>query len=41
MYQQILFLPQVQRSMSISNKHGIFEFFHELPNEFRFRIIGN
>ena len=27
--------------MIISNKHGIYELPHELPNELRLRILGN
>ena len=29
-----IFLSQVKRSAIISNKHGIYEFPHKLPNDF-------
>ena len=32
---QILFSPQVKRSVIISNKHGIYELPHELPSDLR------
>ena len=32
MFYQIFLLPQVKRSAIISNKHGIYELPHELPN---------
>ena len=38
---QILFSPQVKRSVIISSKHGIYEFPYELPNDLRLRILGN
>ena len=38
---QIFFSPQVKRSVIISNKHGIYELPHELPNDLRLRILGN
>ena len=38
---QIFFLPQVERSVIISNKHGIYELPHELPNDLKFTILGN
>ena len=31
---QFFFPPQVKQSMIISNKHGVYELDHELPNEF-------
>ena len=34
MFKQIFVLPQVKRSAIISNKHGIYELSHELPNVF-------
>ena len=33
--------PQVKRGAIISNKHGIYELPHELPNDVRLRIVGN
>ena len=36
--EQIFLLPQVKRSIIISNKHGIYKLPHELPNDFRLRI---
>ena len=39
--EHIFFLLQVKRSMIISNKHGILELPHELPNDLRLRILGN
>ena len=38
---QIFFSPQVQRSVIISNKHGIYELPDELPKDLRLRILGN
>ena len=38
MVEQIFFSPQVKRSVIISNKYGIYEFPHELPNDLRLRI---
>ena len=35
MFDQIFLLPQVKRSVVISNKHGKFELPHELPNDLR------
>ena len=37
----IFFLSQVEQSVIISNKHGICELPHELPNNLRLRIFGN
>ena len=34
-------LPQVKRSVIISNKDGIYKLSHELPNELRLRKLGN
>ena len=36
-YDQILFSPQVKQRVIISNKHGIYELPHELPNNLRLR----
>ena len=38
---QIFFSPQVKQSVIISNKHGIYELPHELPNNLRLRILWN
>ena len=40
-FDQILPSTQVKQSMIISNKHDVYEFSHELPNELRLRILGN
>ena len=37
----VSFSPQKKRSVIISNKHGIYELPHELPNHLRLRILGN
>ena len=37
----IFYWSQVKRSVIISNKHGIHELPHELPNDLRLRILGN
>ena len=39
--EQIFFSPQVKRSVNISNKHGICELPHELPNDLRLMKLGN
>ena len=36
-----LFSPQVKRSTIITNKHGIYNFSHELPNDLRLSISAN
>ena len=36
--EQIFFLPKVKRSVIISNKRGIYELTHKLPNDLRLRI---
>ena len=38
---QIFFSPQVKRSVSISNTHGINELPDELPNDLTLRDLGN
>ena len=38
---QILLLPQVKWSAIISNKQGVYELPHELPNDLRLRVLGN
>ena len=37
MFYQIFLLSQLKQSAIISNKHGIYEFPHELPNDLRLR----
>ena len=37
MFYQIFFSPQVKRSAIISNKRGIYELPHELPNDLQLR----
>ena len=41
MVQQIFLSSQVKRSLIISNTYGIYELYHELPNDLRLRILGN
>ena len=41
MFYQICLLPQVKRSLIISNKHGIYELPQEFPNELRLRMLEN
>ena len=41
MFHQIFLSPKVRRSAIISNKHGIYEFPHELPKDLRHRILGS
>ena len=36
-----IFLPQAQRSVISSNKHGIYQLPDELPKDLRLRIVGN
>ena len=33
--------PQVKRCAIITDKHGIYELSHELPNDLRLRILAN
>ena len=40
-FYQIFFSPQVKRSVIISNKHGIYELPHELPNDLSLMILEN
>ena len=40
-FYQIFFSPKVKQSMIISNKQGVYELPHELPNNLRLRILGN
>ena len=41
MFYQFFLSPQVKQSMIVSNKHGIYELPHELPNDLRLSILGN
>ena len=41
MFYQIFLSPQVKRSAIISNKHGMYELPHDLPNDLRLKILGN
>ena len=41
MLDQIFLSPQEKRSVIISNKHGIYEFPHELSNYLRLRNLEN
>ena len=41
MFYQVFLSPQVKRSAIISNKQGVYELPHELPNDLRLRILGN
>ena len=41
MFDKIFVLPQVKRIVIISNKHGIYELPHDLPNDLRLRTLGN
>ena len=41
MFYQILLSPQVKWSPIISNKQGVYELPHKLPNDSRLRILGN
>ena len=39
MFDPILLSPQVKLSMIISNKNGIYELPHKMPNELKLRIL--
>ena len=42
MFYQIFLSPQVERSAIISNKQGVYELPHELPNDVGLpRLLGN
>ena len=41
MFYQISVSLQVKGTVIITNKHGIYELPHELPNDLKFRIFGN
>ena len=40
MFDQIFLLPQVKRSVIITNKYDIYRLLHELPNDSRQRILN-
>ena len=40
MFYQIFLSPQVKQIVIISNKHGIYELPHELPNDLRLSPLG-
>ena len=40
-FDQIFVSPQVKQIVNIGNKHGIYEFPHELPNDLSLRTLGN
>ena len=41
LFYQIFFSPQVKRIVITSNKHGMCELPHDLPNNLRLRILEN
>ena len=41
MFHHFFPLAEVKRNMIISNKPGIYELPHELPNGLRLKILGN
>ena len=41
MFEEIFVSPQVKQCMIITYKHGIYELPHKLPNDLRYRILGN
>ena len=41
MFDQVLIVPQTQRSVIFSNKHDIRVLPHEFPNELRFKKFEN
>ena len=38
---QIFVSRQLKRNVILSNKHGIYELPHELPNDVKLRILGD
>ena len=40
MFDKISVSPQVKRIVILSNKHGIYELPHELPNDLRLKKLG-
>ena len=41
MFYHIFISPKVKLSVIISNKHGIYDLPHEMPNDLRRKILGN
>ena len=41
MFDQIFLSLQVKRRVIISNKNGIYELSHKLPNDLRRKVLGN
>ena len=41
MVYQMFLSPQAERSVIIDNKHGMYEWPHNLPNGLRLKILGN
>ena len=41
MFDKIFVLPQVKLIVIISNKNGVSQLPHELPNDLRLRTLGN
>ena len=41
MSDEIFLALQVKRSVTIINKHGLYELPYKLPNDLRFGILGN
>ena len=41
LFYQIFLSLQVKPTVIISNKHGIYELSHELPNDLSLKILGN
>ena len=41
MFDQIFLTQQLKQSVVISNKHGIYELPHDLPNHLRLTILEN
>ena len=40
-FYQLFLSPEVKQSVIISNKQGVYEMLHELPNDLRLSILGN
>ena len=40
-FDQFFFSPQGKQNVIVSNKHGIYELPHELPNDLTLRILRN
>ena len=41
MVEEIFLSPEVKRRVIITNKYGMYELPHELPNNLRLRILGH